>query len=61
MSMLGNWFHTLRVWMGLADASESHLTPDHGWLLASPADARKQREAAKAQRAERPSLGKAQE
>ena len=33
MSMLSKAFHTLRVWAGLADASESHLTPDHGWLL----------------------------
>lgn len=44
MSMLSKTFHTLRVWTGLADASESHLTPDHGWLLPAPADVRKARE-----------------
>jgi hypothetical protein len=32
--------HVLRVWTGLADASESHLTPSHGWLLPTPATAR---------------------
>ena len=37
MNVLNRMFHTLRVWTGLADASESRLTPDHGWLLASPA------------------------
>jgi hypothetical protein len=44
MSMLGKVFHALRVWLGLADVSESHLTPSHGWLLPVPADARVQRE-----------------
>jgi hypothetical protein len=44
MKILGKVFHTLRVWMGLADASESHLTPSHGWLLTTPAEARQQRE-----------------
>jgi hypothetical protein len=53
MNVLNRMFHTLRVWTGLADASESRLTPDHGWLLASPADARQQREARAVQRAER--------
>jgi len=43
MNMLGRMFHTLRVWTGLADASESHVTPSHGWLLPAPADARQQR------------------
>ena len=50
MSMLGRVFHTLRVWLGLADASESHLTPDHGWLLPVPAEARSQREESDARR-----------
>jgi len=30
MNLLGKAFHMLRVWTGLADASESHLTPSHG-------------------------------
>jgi hypothetical protein len=33
MGILSNAFHSLRVWTGLADATESHLTPSHGWLL----------------------------
>lgn len=50
MSFLGRVFHTMRVWTGLADASESRMTPDHGWLLATPAEARKQRAESDAQR-----------
>ncbi len=46
MEMLGRLFHTLRVWLGLEDASESHITPSHGWLLSEPAEARRQRKAA---------------
>ena len=44
MNLLGKAFHMLRVWTGLADASESHLTPSHGWLLTAAADARQQRD-----------------
>ncbi len=51
MDILGRLFHTLRVWAGLADASESHITPGHGWLLPVPAVARQQREESKARRA----------
>ena len=43
MSILGRILHTLRVWTGLADASDSHITPSHGWLLAEPVLARQQR------------------
>jgi hypothetical protein len=43
MNLLGKVFHMLRVWTGLADASESHITPSHGWLLTTAADARRQR------------------
>lgn len=43
MSILGRIFHTLRVWAGLADASDSRITPSHGWLLAEPVVARQQR------------------
>lgn len=50
MNMLGKAFRTLRVWLGLADAAESHLTPSHGWLLPSPGDARGQRGEAGARR-----------
>jgi len=53
MNILGRAFHTLRVWTGLADASESHLTPSHGWLLAAAADARRQPEDSEAARAAR--------
>jgi hypothetical protein len=50
MNLIGRIFHELRVWTGLADVSESHLTPSHGWLLPAPADARRQREHAEAAR-----------
>jgi hypothetical protein len=53
MNMLGRAFHTLRVWTGLADASESHVTPSHGWLLAAAVDARRQRADSETQRAAR--------
>jgi len=45
MTMLGTLLQTLRVWTGLADASESHLTPAFGWLLPPPAAARALRQA----------------
>jgi hypothetical protein len=51
MSLLGKVLHTLRVWTGLADATESRLTPDHGWLLATPDEARRQRDVSTASRA----------
>jgi len=51
--MLGKAFHKLRVWAGLADASESHLTPSHGWLLPASADARQVRDGSDARRAAR--------
>jgi len=60
MSMMSRAFQTLRVWMGLEDASESHLTPAHGWLLPAPADARRRRENPDAARAGRSGEGKAQ-
>jgi hypothetical protein len=44
MNLLGKAFDKIRVWVGLADASELHLTPGHGWLLPAPADARPQSE-----------------
>jgi hypothetical protein len=51
MSWLGRVLHTLRVMTGFEDASESHLTPDHGWLLSTPAEARQQRADSAARRA----------
>ena len=51
--MLGRLFHMLRVWTGLADASESHITPSHGWLLSEPAEARQQRKLFDTDRASR--------
>ena len=53
MNAISRLFHALRVWTGLADAAESHLTPSHGWLLPTPAEARRQRLAADAARAMR--------
>ena len=53
MNLLGKAFQKLRVWLGLADASESHLTPGHGWLLPVPVDARVQRDEKDARRASR--------
>jgi hypothetical protein len=53
MNLLGMAFQRLRAWLGLADASDSHLTPDHGWLLPVPADARHEREGTAARRAAR--------
>lgn len=50
MNLLGRLFHTLRVWTGLADPSESHLTPSHGWLLPTPSEARQQKRDADARR-----------
>ena len=54
MNLLGKALRALRVFVGLADASESHLTPSHGWLLAVPADARRQRRDADERRGPRP-------
>jgi len=53
LSILGRIFHTLRVWTGLQDASDSHITPSHGWLLAEPLVAREQRRDFDADRATR--------
>ena len=43
MNFLGRVLQKLRVITGLADASDSHITPSHGWLLAEPVLAREQR------------------
>jgi hypothetical protein len=53
MNLLGKVFQKMREWVGLADTSESHLTPGHGWLLPVPVDARQERNETAARRAER--------
>jgi hypothetical protein len=60
MNLLGKAFRALRDFLGLGDASEAHLTPDHGWLLAVPVEARRQRADSEARRTERPGERKAQ-
>ena len=51
MNVFEKFLHTLRVWTGLTDASESRLTPGHGWLLPTPAEALAQRHQSDARRA----------
>ncbi len=55
MNLLGKAFQKMRAWVGLADASDSRLTPGHGWLLPVPVpvDARVQRDEKDARRASR--------
>jgi hypothetical protein len=53
LSFLSRVFHALRVWTGLADASLSRITPSHGWLLAEPVEARRQRKDFETERATR--------
>jgi hypothetical protein len=56
-TMMDRAFHALRTWLGLADASEGHLTPGHGWLLPVPAEVRTRRRAAAAARSNAPACG----
>jgi hypothetical protein len=51
MNVFAKVVHMVRVWTGLADASESRLTPGHGWLLPAPVEARQQRDDSAARRA----------
>jgi hypothetical protein len=53
LNILGRIFHRLRVLTGLQDASELHITPSHGWLLAEPLVAREQRKDFEVERATR--------
>ena len=48
MTMMDRALHALRTWLGLADASEAHLTPGHGWLLPVPAEVITRRRVAEA-------------
>ena len=57
MTMMDRAFHALRAWLGLADASEAHLTPGHGWLLPVPAEVITRRRAAEAARSHSPARG----
>ena len=57
MTMMDRAFHALRTWLGLADASETNLTPGHGWLLPVPAEVVTRRRAAEAARANTPPRG----
>jgi len=57
MTMMDRAFHALRTWLGLADASEAHLTPGHGWLLPVPAEVITRRRAAEAVRSHSPARG----
>jgi hypothetical protein len=36
MNLLERCFATVRTWLGLADQSDDHPTPSHGWLLPRP-------------------------
>ena len=53
MNILEKVLRAVGEWTGLADPVESRLTPAHGWLLPSAADARRQVAAAMARRAAR--------
>lgn len=53
MNILEKAFRALCSWAGLADPTESRLTPAHAWLLPTAADARRQVAAAMARRAQR--------
>ena len=55
-TMMDRAFHVLRTWLGLADASEAHLTPAHGWLLPAPAEVPTRRRVAHA-RCNAPAFG----
>jgi hypothetical protein len=33
MNLLRKPLNLLRIWLGLADPADDHLTPSHGWLL----------------------------
>ena len=52
MNVFAKVVGTLRRWLGLADPSDSHLVPSHGWLNPSPADARQARKESDARREE---------
>lgn len=57
MTMMDRAFRALRTWLGLADASEAHLTPGHGWLLPVPAEVLTRRRSLEAARSNGPARG----
>lgn len=56
-TMMDRALHALRTWLGLAEVSEAHLTPGHGWLLPVPAEVLTRRRAAEAARSNAPARG----
>jgi hypothetical protein len=56
-TMMDRAFHALRTWLGLADASEAHLTPAHGWLLPAPAEVLTRQRVAQAVGCNTPAFG----
>ena len=57
MTMMDRAFRALRTWLGLADASEAHLTPGHGSLLPVPAEVLTRRRSVEAARSNAPARG----
>ena len=56
-TMMDRAFRALRTWLGLADASETHLTPGHGWLLPVPAEVLARTRSVEAARSNAPARG----
>jgi len=50
MKLLDNVLRLIRTGLGLADPSDSRLTPGHGWLLPAPAEALRLRRVEEARR-----------
>lgn len=50
MKLLDEVLRLARTCLGLADPSDSRLTPDHGWLLPAPAEALRLRRIEEARR-----------
>lgn len=51
MKLLDEVVRLVRTCLGLADPSDSRLTPGHGWLLPVPAEAMRLRRVEEARRA----------
>ena len=51
MKLLDEIVRLVRTGLGLADPSDSRLTPGHGWLLPAPAEALRLRRVEEARRA----------
>ena len=57
MTMMDRVFYALRTWLGLADASEAHLTPGPGRLQPVPAEVVTRRRSVEAARSNAPARG----